>query len=264
MFNLNFAILFSGTGASLWSEDSIAWLKCKVSGAKLRAYPTRVQCSKLVIVDLFVFPPKNPKNKSPVSPAGKGLPGLQFSIAEMMIFARMAQRIMPQVHQGAECSSGSSPVSGGSNASLSRSCSSVSIESSVQDGTACVNSCDALSSKDESTFTDNSCSSKETVIQRTEKREENGTISNEQSVLETKTSTAVTFIEESVVTKETDSASPTASDPNIERENCEDSKEQQDFLASGKLTCIKIHKETIVLSGPSEALRCLPPEVYKI
>ena len=235
MFNLNFSILFSGTGASLWSEESIAWLKCKVSGAKLRAYPTRVQCSKLVIIDLFVFPPKNPKTKSPVSSAGKGLPGLQFSIAEMMTFAGMAQRIMPQVNEGTGCSSGSSPVSGGSNASLSRSCSSVSIESSVQDGTACVNSCDALSSKDESSFTENSCSSKETVIQRTEKREENSTINNEHSVLETKPSTAVTFTEESVVANKTDSVPLTASEPNIEREKYEDSKGQQDVLVSGKL-----------------------------
>ena len=258
---MNFAILFSGIGASLWSEESTAWLKCKVSGAKLRAYPTRVQSSKLVIIDLFVFPPKNPKLKSPVSSAGKGLPGLQFSIAEMMVLAGMAQRIMPQVNEGAGCSSGSSPVSKGSNGSLSRSCSSVSIESSVQDGTSCLNSCDALSSKDENTFTDNSCSSKETVlhrtekrqengtinndnscssketlIQRTENRQENGTVNNEQSVLETKTSTAVTFTEESVLANETDGASrPTASDPNIERENCEDSKGQQDVLASGKL-----------------------------
>lgn len=153
----------------------------------------------------------------------------------MMVFAGMAQRIMPQVNEGVGCSSGSSPVSGGSNESLSRSCSSVSIESSVQDGTACVNSCEALNGKDESTCTDNSFSSKETVIQRPEKRQENSTIDNEQSVLGTKTSTTVTFTEESVVAKETDNASPTASGPNIERENCEDSKEQQDVLASGKL-----------------------------
>lgn len=153
----------------------------------------------------------------------------------MMILADMAQRIMPQVNEGAGCSSGSSPVSRESNESLSRSCSSVSIESSVQDGTACVNSCDAFSSKDESTVTDNSCSSKETVIQRTEKRQENSTINNEQSVLETNTLTVVTFTEESVVAKETDSASPTVSSPNIEREDCEDSKGQQDVLATGKL-----------------------------
>ena len=153
----------------------------------------------------------------------------------MMIFADMAQRVMPRVNEGAGCSSGSSPVSGGSNESLSRSCSSVSIESSVQDGTACVNSCEALSSKDESTFTDNSCSSKETVMQRPEKRQENSTIDNEQSVVETKTPTAVTFTEESVVPKEMDGASRTASGSNIERENCEDCKVQQDVIACGKL-----------------------------
>lgn len=153
----------------------------------------------------------------------------------MMILAGMAQRIIPQVNEGAGCSSGSSPVSWGSSECLSRSCSSVSIESSIQDGTACVNSCDALSSKDESTVTDNSCSSKETVIQRTEKRQENSSINNEQSVVETKTFTAVAFTEESVVAKETHSESPTSSDPNIEGENCVDSKGQQDVLASGKL-----------------------------
>ena len=236
VFNSNFPILSLGTGASLWSEESITWLKCKVSGAKLRAYPTRVESSKLVIIDLFVFPPKNPKNKSPVSSqAGKGLPGLQFSIAQMMILAGMAQRIIPQVNEGARCSSGSSPLSGGSNESSSRSCSSVSIESSVQEGPLCENSCEALSSKDESTYTDNSCSSKETVTQRPEKRPENSTIHNAQFGLETKTSTASAFSEESViVAKETDNAYPTTSGPNIERENCEDYKGQGHILASGK------------------------------
>ena len=153
----------------------------------------------------------------------------------MMIFAGMAQRIVPQVNEGAGCSSASSPVSGGSNESLSRSCSSISIESSVQDGTACGNSCEALSGKDESTCTDNSCSSKETVVQRPEKIQENSTIDNEQSIVETKTSTAVPFTEESVVAKEMENASPTVSGPNIEGGNCEDSKGQQDVFTSGKL-----------------------------
>ena len=153
----------------------------------------------------------------------------------MMIFAGMAQRIVPQVNEVAGCSSGSSPVSGGSNESLSRSCSSVSIESNVQDAPVCVNGCEALSSKDESTCTDNSCSSKETVIQRSEKRQGNSTTNNEEAVLETKTSTATTFTEESVVAEETGSASLTTSGPNLDRENCVDSEGQQDILASGKL-----------------------------
>jgi len=153
----------------------------------------------------------------------------------MMIFAGMAQRIMPQVSEGAGCSSGSSPLSGGSNESLSWSCSSVSIASSVQDGTVCVNNCEALSGKDESTCTDNSCSSKETVIQRPEIRQENSTIDKEQSILETKTSAGVTITEESVVAKDTENVSPTASGPNIDAEKCEDSKGQEDVLASGKL-----------------------------
>lgn len=140
----------------------------------------------------------------------------------MMILAGMAQRILPQVNEGARCSSGSSPVSGGSNESSSRSCSSVSIESNVQEGPLCANSCAALSSKDESTYTDNSCSSKETVTQRPEKIQENSTIDN-------------AYSEESVsVAKEMDNASPTTSGPNIERENCEDSKGQHIILASGK------------------------------
>lgn len=151
----------------------------------------------------------------------------------MMILAGMAQRIIPQVNEGARCSSDSSPVSGGSNESSSRSCSSVSIESSVQEGPLCANSCEANSC--ESTYTDNSCSSKETVTQRTEKRQENSTIDSAQFGLETKTSTASAFSEESVsVAKETDYASPTTSGPNIERENCEDYKGQGDILASGK------------------------------
>lgn len=232
--NSEFVIFSTGTGASLWSEESIAWLRCKVSGAKLRAYPTRVESSKLVIIDLFVFPPKNPKQKSPVSSqAGKGLPGLQFSIAEMMIFAGRAQRIMPQVNEGAVCSSSSSPVSGGSNESLPRSCSSVSIESSVQEGPVCVNNYETLSSKDDSTCTstDKSCSSKETVIQRSKERQENNTTDNETPVLETKTSTDATLTEESVTLKETDSASGLK----LGRENCEDSKDQQEVLTSGKL-----------------------------
>ena len=153
----------------------------------------------------------------------------------MMILAGMAQRIIPQVNEGARCSSDSSPVSGGSNESSSRSCSSASIESGVQEGPLFANSCEALSSKDEGTYTDNSCSSKETVTQIPEKRQENITIDSAQFGLETKTSTASAFSEESVsAAKETDNASPTTSGSNIERENCEDYKGQGDILASGK------------------------------
>lgn len=215
----------------MWSEESIAWLKCKVSGAKLRAYPTRVESSKLVIIDLFIFPPKNPKHKTPVSsPAGKGLPGLQFSIAEMMIFAGMAQRIMPHLNEGAGNSGSSSPMSGGSNESLTRSCSSVSIESSVQEGPACVSNCEPVSSKEDSACTDNSCSSKETVIQRTDERVENITAGNDQTVPSRKSSSDATFTEESVTVKETENASEVSH----EREDCRNSEYRNDVIASGK------------------------------
>ncbi|KAL9959501.1 hypothetical protein ACROYT_G032828 [Oculina patagonica] len=244
-----------GTRSSLWSEESIAWLRCKVSGAKLRAYPTRVESSKLVIIDLFVFPPKNPKHKSPVSSqAGNGLPGLQFSIAEMMIFAGMAQRIMPQVNGGAGGSStcSSSPVSVGSNESLPRSCSSVSIESSVQEGPACVNNCEAVSSKEESACTDNSCSSKETVIQKLEERHEKITASVEQSVSGRKNSNDATFKGESVTVQETDSASGV----NLEKENCENAQDQQEGIAND----ITMLQESLPMSGPEESfITELPP-----
>lgn len=215
----------------MWSEESIAWLRCKVSGAKLRAYPTRVESSKLVIIDLFVFPPKTPKHKNPVSSqAEKGLPGLQFSIAEMMIFAGMAQRIIPQVSKGAGRSGCSSPVSVTSNESLPRSCSSVSIESSVQEGPACVNNCEPVSSKEDSACTDNSFSSKETVIQKPEEKQEK-VISNGEAVSRRKNSNDAANKEESVTVQETDSASGV----NLESENCENSKDQQEILSNGKI-----------------------------
>lgn len=231
-------LLFLSTGTgSLWSEESIAWLKCKVSGAKLRAYPTRVQCSKLVIVDLFVFPPKNPKHKSPVSSeAGKGLPGLQFSIAEMLIFVGMAERIMPQGSKGDGCgssSSSSSPVSVQSNESLTRSCSSVSIDSNVQEGAACAKNgcCEPVSSihVENSGCTDNSYSSKETVIQRCENRQEASTTGNNQFVSESKNSKDTMSKEECITDKEPASATG----HNLEKEHCENSKDQQEVIPNG-------------------------------
>ena len=161
--------------ASVWSEESIAWLRCRVSGVKLRAFPTRVEASKLVIVDLFVSAPKNKKHKSPASsPAGKGLPQLQYSIAEMMIRIGMAQRIVTSI-SGKESnkSTCSSPLSVGSDESFPCSAGSISIESSVQESVVTIGlDCKAVGVKDdnkqtdESVGTNTSTSSKDTVVQR--------------------------------------------------------------------------------------------------
>ena len=221
-------VSLTGAGYSLWSEESIAWLKCKVSGTKLRAYPTRVECSKLVIVDLFVFPPRNPKHKSPVSSsAGKGLPALQYSITEMMIAAGMAQRIMPQVK---DVSSGSSSLSGGSNESISRSCSTVSIESTVQEGDACVEKCDTASCKEDSACTDNSCSSKETVILKPAEKKEECTKVNKETVSGRKNCKDATFRKDNVTDKQLNSAPGSA----LEEKHFEHSKDLQDVKPTGK------------------------------
>lgn len=231
-------VSFSSTGvpSSIWSEESIAWLRCKVSGVKLRAFPTRVEGSKLVIVDLFITPPKNPKYKSPVSSSvGKGLPALQYSIAEMMIHMGMAQRIIPSVPGGeSRRSSNSSPLSVGSNESLTRSVSSVSIESSVQDGT-CVNNCETVKAKDGSAGTDNSTSSKGTVVgkplQVSEKEAESSMKDNGQSLPERRSSKDDVFKEEGRGDKEVEDKSP---GPNTEKEDCEKSTEQEEGMCNGK------------------------------
>lgn len=242
-----------GVPSSIWSEESIAWLRCKVSGVKLRAFPTRVEGSKLVIVDLFITP-KNPKYKSPVSSsAGKGLPALQYSIAEMMIHMGMAQRIIPSVPGGeSRRSSNSSPLSVGSNESLARSVSSVSIESSGQDGT-CVNNCETVKAKDDSAGTDNSTSSKDTVVgkplQVSEKEAGSSVKDNGQSLPERRSSKDDVCQEEGRGDKEVEDKSP---GPNIEKEDCEKSTEQEADAT--------MFQESFPVSGPEESfITELPP-----
>ena len=102
---------------------------------KLTAFSTRVKVGKLVIVELFVSPPKSRNARSSVSSQGEseGLPQLQYSSAEMMIHIGLAQRIAPSVpdKDSSSRSASSSPLSAASCDSLPRSVSSVSIESSV-------------------------------------------------------------------------------------------------------------------------------------
>lgn len=233
-FHVFFKFFFNsliGAETSLWSADSIAWLTHKVSGTKLLAYPSRVESSKFVIIDLYVFPPKNPKLKTPVSSVtGKGLPGLQYSIAEMMIISGMAQRIMLQVRDGSLCSGGLSPLSGGSNGCLTRSCSSVSIGSSVQEGDGLVEKCvDNVNCKEENTFTDNSCSSKETVIHTPAlTNEERAKVNDESSTDETENKD-VTFGQ-----KVTDKQIDGALGLSLKERNFEHSLDQKDIKPIGK------------------------------
>ncbi|XP_074608990.1 uncharacterized protein LOC141863372 isoform X2 [Acropora palmata] len=144
---------FSGT-ASLWSHESIDWLRKTVSGKQLGAYLTKT--NDLIIADLFVPPPKNPRNKGAVS----GLPALHYSIAEMMINVGMAQRIVSSDNSHSTASS--SPLSVVSNDSLSASGSTgtVSITSNTQDET---HGDEAVNINEVSVETDISTSSRDTV-----------------------------------------------------------------------------------------------------
>lgn len=206
----------------MWSQESIEWLRNTVSGKKLRAFPTRVKTSKLVIVDLFVPPPKNPKQKKPVSYiTDKGLPGLQYSIAEMMVHVGMAQRILPTVVGSDKSrSASSSPVSVGSNGSLTRSVSSVSIESNVQ-GETRANNHEAVNARDESAGTDHSTSSQDTIV---EKGTESSTKLNEQSLQGRRNSKDGVFEEERSRDKEAES---TNSQRNVAAENGDNSTQQK-------------------------------------
>lgn len=229
-------IFSTGISSSVWSQESIEWLRNSVAGKTLRAFPTRVEASKLVIVDLFVPPPKNPKQKNPVSSSvGKGLPALQFSIAEMMIHVGMAQRIVPAVARGEKSrSTCSSPASVGSVESLIRSISSVSIGSSVQ-GETCTNNCEVANARDESAGTDNSTSSKDTVIQGPrqvlEKNAESSLEVNKEPLPGRRNSKDDVFREESLKDREVVSANSWS---NVEEEDCENSMEQQQVIHNGK------------------------------
>ena len=181
-------------------------------------------------------PPKTPKQKNPVSSsAGKGLPALQYSIAEMMIHARMAQRIAPAVVGGEKSrSTCSSPASGGSIESLTRSESSVSVESSVQ-GETSANNCEVSNVRDEGAGTDNSTSSKDTVIQGPhqvlEKSAESSVEFNKESLPGRRNSKDDVFREEILKDREVERDN---SGSNVEEEDCENSMEQQHVIQNGK------------------------------
>ena len=140
---LSSVITFTGNQSqSIWSKESTEWLKCKVSGRKLLAYPMQTTGARgLVLVDLYQLPSKSSNNQlyRTISSGSQGddrrscLPGLQFSIAEMMVKAGFAQRIYHPIIN-TDCQS-LSPRSVHSEGSLMRSCSTVSIDSSysVQD-----------------------------------------------------------------------------------------------------------------------------------
>ena len=204
-------------------------------------------------------PLKNPKHKSPVSSsAGKGLPALQYSIAEMMIHIGMAQRIIPSV-TGSDSgrSTTSSPLSVASNESLTHSTSSVSIESSVQEEAVTnVLNCETVSViKEDSAGTDNSTSSKDTVIQSpaqvAESRAEHSVKDNEQSLLGRGTSKDDVVKEESHTDRELKD-STCSSGLTLEKEDGEKSLEQPEAIRDGKTVHSFLTYRKIPIISPSK------------
>ena len=219
---------------------------------KLTAFPTRVKVGKLVIVDLFVSPPKSRNSRSSVSSQGEseGLPQLQYSIAEMMIHIGLAQRITPSVpdKDSSSRSASSSPLSAASCDSLPRSVSSVSIESSVHDGAMAIGqNCDALNEKCEKKWTDKSgntdtstcsTSSKETVLQRAVHVSKKVADVQEKFMREKGNSKDDYIKKESPLEQGTDDCS--GSEPNLEGENHEKSIDDNDILRNGKILAIVV------------------------
>lgn len=223
---------------------------------KLTAFPTKVKVGELVIVDLFVSPPKNKKSRSSVSSQGEseGLPQLQYSIAEMMIHIGLAQRITSSVPDkgSSSRSASSSPLSAASCDSLPRSVSSVSIESSVRDGAVgSYQNCDALSEKCEKKWTDESAntdtstcstSSKETVLQRAvhvSKKAADDSLEVQDNSLQEKGNSEDDYIKtESPLEKGTYDCS--GSEPSLEEENCEKSIDDNEIVRTGKILVIII------------------------
>ena len=208
---------------------------------KLSAFPTRVKVGKLVIVDLFVSPPKSRNSRSSVSSQSEseGLPQLQYSIAEMMIHIGLAQRIAPSVpdKDSSSRSASSSPLSAASCDSLPRSVSSVSVESSVHDGAVAIGqNCDALNEKCEKKWTDESAntdtstcstSSKDTVLHRAVHVAKKVADDEDDYIKK-----------ESPLEQGTDDCS--GSEPNLEGENHEKSIDDNDIVRNGKILAIVI------------------------
>jgi len=223
---------------------------------KLTAFPTRVKVGKLVIVDLFVSPPKSRNARSSVSSQGEseGLPQLQYSIAEMMIHIGLAQRITPSVpdKDSSSRSASSSPLSAASCDSLPRSVSSVSIESSVHDGAVAIGqNCDSLNEKCEKKWTEESAntdtstcstSSKDTVLQRAvhvSKKVADYNLEVQDKSMQEKGNSKDDYIKkESPLEKGTDDCS--GSEPNLEGENHEKSIDDNDIVRNGKILAIVI------------------------
>lgn len=223
---------------------------------KLSAFPTRVKVGKLVIVDLFVSPPKNRNARSSVSSQSEseGLPQLQYSIAEMMIHIGLAQRIAPSVSDkdSSSRSASSSPLSEASCDSLPRSVSSVSIESSVHDGAVAIGqNCHAPNEKCEKKWTDESAntdtstcstSSKDTVLHRAvhvAKKVADDSLEVQDKSMEDKGNSKDDYIKkESPLEQGTDDCS--GSEPNLEGENHEKSIDDNDIVRNGKILAIVI------------------------
>lgn len=223
---------------------------------KLSAFPTRVKVGKLVIVDLFVSPPKNRNARSSVSSQSEseGLPQLQYSIAEMMIHIGLAQRIAPSVSDkdSSSRSASSSPLSAASCDSLPRSVSSVSIESSVHDGAVAIGqNCDAPNEKCEKKWTDESAntdtstcstSSKDTVLHRVvhvAKKVADDSLEVQDKSMEDKGNSKDDYIKkESPLEQGTDDCS--GSEPNLGGENHEKSIDDNDIVRNGKILAIVI------------------------
>lgn len=148
-----------GVTSSLWSQESIDWLRKTVGGKQLQAYPTKT--NDLIIVDLYAPPPKSPKQKH--QSVVKGLPSLHYSITEMMINVGMAQRIVSAIasNENSMSTTSSNPLSVTNKDSLTRSVSSVSIESKIGEETCSKN--DKMAG--DCARTGNLISSTDTVVQ---------------------------------------------------------------------------------------------------
>ncbi|XP_068758689.1 uncharacterized protein [Montipora capricornis] len=148
-----------GVTSSLWSQESIDWLRKTVGGKQLQAYP--IKTNDLIIVDLYASPPKSPKQKH--QSVVKGLPSLHYSITEMMINVGMAQRIVSAIanNENSMSTTSSKPLSVPKKNSLTQSVSSVSIESKIEEETCSKNDKKA----GDCAGTGNLISSTDTVVQ---------------------------------------------------------------------------------------------------
>lgn len=77
-------------GDSLWKEESIEWLRNKVSGVKLLAYPRRTDDDPFIMVDLYLTKARKPRN---IPGRDITLPGQKYSIAHMMVSEGLAQYV---------------------------------------------------------------------------------------------------------------------------------------------------------------------------